>query len=114
MTTEQKIRQTISNTAKKVTNEFGINSNIEYSADALNLIGEFVVNQLGMYANDLETFQRHAKRTQITVDDVKLLVRRNDSLKEFVDEKIKVISKNKPAEAPTTSKRKRKPTDSTS
>ncbi|VEN48372.1 unnamed protein product [Callosobruchus maculatus] len=51
---------------------------------------------------------RHAKRSTITADDVKLLVRRSESLKAVVEAKMKLLNSLKPNEAPAPAKRKRK------
>ncbi|RZC32039.1 CENP-S domain containing protein [Asbolus verrucosus] len=60
--------------------EVSANLNIEFESDVLDLIAELTWKKLTLYGSDLEAFQKHAKRSTITSDDVKLLVRRNDSL----------------------------------
>ncbi|KAJ8957774.1 hypothetical protein NQ314_006486 [Rhamnusium bicolor] len=108
----QKTKQTIHNTARNIAKEVGINLNMEFDTDALDIIAELTYKKLLMYGLDLDSFQKHAKRSTITADDVKLLVRRNDSLKKLVESKLETINSLKPAEP--SAKRKRKPTNSTS
>ncbi|KAF7280516.1 centromere protein S-like [Rhynchophorus ferrugineus] len=114
MTTEQKVRQVILNTTKTICNETAENLALKFDPDALDLIAEMVYRQMGIYAEDLEAFQKHAKRTQVTTDDVKLLVRRNASLKKHINAKAQFIMENKPVEVSNANKRKRKATTSTS
>ncbi|XP_019872415.1 centromere protein S [Aethina tumida] len=112
MSSEQKTKHVIYNTARKICKEAGSKFNMEYTQDAQDLIAELTYKQIQLMGFDLEAFQKHAKRSTINTDDVKLLVRRNDSLKEMVDAKVQVIAANKPAEAATSAaappKRKRK------
>lgn len=44
------------------------------------------------FAKDLEMFARHAKRSTITTDDVKLLSRRSNSLLKYITEKNEEIT----------------------
>lgn len=76
----------------------GTQLEMEYESDAVDLIAELTYKKLISYGSDLEAFERlkgqtkrslnsmifaflrHAKRATINADDVKLLVRRNNSL----------------------------------
>ncbi|KAG5871479.1 hypothetical protein JTB14_032193 [Gonioctena quinquepunctata] len=110
MTTEQKAKQTVHNTAKKIAREVGSGFNMEFDTDALDIIAELTYKKLLLYGTDLDAFQKHAKRSTINADDVKLLVRRNESLKELVDSKLQTINALKPADSANAAKRKRKAT----
>ncbi|XP_054281575.1 centromere protein S-like [Macrosteles quadrilineatus] len=57
---------------------------LEMDKNAKQLIAELVWKKLQVYAEDLEAFAKHAKRSSINTEDVKLLVRRNPSLVEHV------------------------------
>lgn len=50
--------------------------------DLPNLVGWLLkhVNSAGILARDLEAFAKHAKRSIVSIDDVKLAVRRNVAL----------------------------------
>ncbi|KAJ8911036.1 hypothetical protein NQ315_017402 [Exocentrus adspersus] len=107
-----KSRQVVYNTARKIAEEAAACLDMECDPDALDIIAELTYKKLQLYAVDLEAFQKHAKRSAITADDVKLLVRRNESLKELVDKKLQAINSLKPPESTTSGvKRKRKPTE---
>ncbi|XP_056639037.1 centromere protein S-like [Diorhabda carinulata] len=109
MSNEQKTRQTIYNTTKEIANKIGGKYEVEFDNNSIDLISELVYKKIISYGKDLESFQKHAKRSTITTDDVKLLVRNNKSLVELVDSKLKVLNSLKQTEDPTTtSKRKRK------
>ncbi|XP_060529280.1 centromere protein S-like [Cylas formicarius] len=114
MNTEQKIKQAVTNTSKKICGEVCTGLGMTIDSNASDLIAEMVYKKLCLYAEDLEAFQKHARRSQVTVDDVKLLVRRNDSLADFVQRKAQIIAENKPAEVAAAGggKRKRKATNS--
>ncbi|XP_044754612.1 centromere protein S-like isoform X1 [Coccinella septempunctata] len=104
----QNAKHNIYSTSRKICREVGDEMGVEYEANALDLIAELAVKKLSLYATDLEAFQKHAKRSTVNADDVKLLVRRNDSLKELVDNKHNDLQGNKPPEANVGVKRKRK------
>ncbi|CAH1154126.1 unnamed protein product [Phaedon cochleariae] len=110
MSNEQKTKQSIHNTTRKIANEVASNFNMEIDADALDIIAELTYKKIQLYGLDLDAFQKHAKRSTINADDVKLLVRRNESLKQLVDSKLQTINSMKPPEAAGPSKRKRKGT----
>lgn len=54
---------------------------LEITKPAMDLILELIYKKLSVYASDLEVFARHARRCKIQGEDVKLLVRRNKSLR---------------------------------
>ncbi|XP_022117981.1 centromere protein S [Pieris rapae] len=54
---------------------------LEITKPAIEVIAELVFKKCHVYGSDLEAFAKHAKRSTINADDVKLLVRRNPSLK---------------------------------
>ncbi|PIA16112.1 hypothetical protein COEREDRAFT_8770 [Coemansia reversa NRRL 1564] len=56
--------------------------------DALSRV---VLSQAETMASDLECFARHAKRAKISVDDVKLCARRNNSMTELLSTKADAI-----------------------
>ena len=53
------------------------------------LLSEATTNTMELFAQDLEAFSKHGKRTIINVDDVKLLCRRNPYMVENMDKFIK-------------------------
>ncbi|CAJ0939325.1 unnamed protein product [Ranitomeya imitator] len=53
---------------------------VTFSKQAVAAISEITFRQCETFAKDLEMFARHAKRSTINMDDVKLLCRRSRSL----------------------------------
>ncbi|CAN2388078.1 resolution of meiotic recombination intermediates [Pristimantis euphronides] len=53
---------------------------VTFSKQAIGAISETAFRQCETFAKDLEMFARHAKRSTINIDDVKLLSRRSRSL----------------------------------
>ncbi|KAG8434806.1 hypothetical protein GDO86_012961 [Hymenochirus boettgeri] len=52
----------------------------QFSKQAIAALSEITFKQCETFAKDLKVFARHAKRTSINMDDVKLLARRSRSL----------------------------------
>ncbi|XP_050675952.1 centromere protein S-like [Leptidea sinapis] len=67
---------------------------LEITKPAMEIIAELVLKKLVVYGSDLEAFAKHAKRSTVNAEDVKLLVRRNKSLKARID----TLSSNTPKE----------------
>ena len=55
-------------------------------------LNQVVFSQGELIARDLESFCRHAKRTIVNMDDVKMVARRNENLTEILDECSKKIT----------------------
>ena len=53
---------------------------VKFSPEAIASIARLAVKKTELAADSLEAFAKHAKRTNITPDDVKLLTRRNPNL----------------------------------
>jgi hypothetical protein len=51
-----------------------------FSKRTISLLGDLVYRQTETAAVDLQLFARHAKRTTVTMEDVKLISRRSDTI----------------------------------
>ncbi|XP_069730821.1 centromere protein S [Phaenicophaeus curvirostris] len=60
---------------------------VQFSKQSLAAIAELAFRQCETFARDLEMFARHAKRSTITTEDVKLLARRSSSLLKYITQK---------------------------
>ncbi|XP_009560644.1 centromere protein S [Cuculus canorus] len=60
---------------------------VQFSKQSLAAIAELTFRQCETFARDLEMFARHAKRSTITTEDVKLLARRSNSLLKYITQK---------------------------
>ncbi|XP_056651776.1 centromere protein S [Monodelphis domestica] len=66
---------------------------VKFSKPTIAAISEVTFRQCEHFARDLEMFARHAKRSTITTDDVKLLARRSSSLLNYITEKSDEIAR---------------------
>uniref|UniRef100_A0A8D0GGS1 Centromere protein S n=1 Tax=Sphenodon punctatus TaxID=8508 RepID=A0A8D0GGS1_SPHPU len=57
------------------------------SKQTIAAISEITFRQCDVFAKDLEMFARHAKRSTINIEDVKLLARRSSSLQRYINQK---------------------------
>eukprot|EP00035_Acanthoeca_spectabilis_P031994 m.16680 g.16680 ORF g.16680 m.16680 type:complete len:117 (+) comp5079_c0_seq1:50-400(+) len=57
-----------------------------FSKNTVSLLSDLVYRQTEVNAADLQQFARHAKRTTVNMEDVKLLARRSESMHEHVTE----------------------------
>ncbi|GAA5815245.1 hypothetical protein MFLAVUS_008751 [Mucor flavus] len=65
----------------------------EASPAFISSLAEVVYSQMGTMSADLEAFASHGKRGGISMEDVKLCARRNDSLHELLSEAAKELKK---------------------
>ena len=67
---------TVSDICSELKSELGL----EFSPEVVAALTELSLEKNRRSAEDLEAFAQHAKRSTITVEDVKLLTRRNAAL----------------------------------
>ncbi|KAJ9598785.1 hypothetical protein L9F63_026680 [Diploptera punctata] len=100
---EEKLRVTIHSDVHKISKEVAEQINMELDELSTSLIAELIWKKMKVISQDLEQFAKHAKRTTINAEDVKLLVRRNPSLKanisKMADEAVKKKRQSKDKEA---------------
>ncbi|KAI9492647.1 apoptosis-inducing taf9-like domain protein [Zychaea mexicana] len=65
------------------------------SSEFVTSLADVVYEQTGTMAKDLEAFARHGKRSTISMEDVKLCARRNDSLYELICQYATEISRRR-------------------
>ncbi|XP_064326357.1 centromere protein S [Phalacrocorax carbo] len=65
---------------------------IQFSKQTIAAISEITFRQCENFARDLEMFARHAKRSTVTTEDVKLLARRSNSLLKYITQKSEEIT----------------------
>ncbi|KAM9361636.1 centromere protein S [Symphorus nematophorus] len=59
----------------------------EFSRRAIAAIAETAFRQCDIFAKDLEAFARHAKRSTVSMEDVKLVARRSTALSIYIQNK---------------------------
>uniref|UniRef100_A0A0B7B530 Centromere protein S n=1 Tax=Arion vulgaris TaxID=1028688 RepID=A0A0B7B530_9EUPU len=82
---EQSLKAAMYYSVKQIAKEVEEEMEVRVSAGVLATLSESLSRQVEVYAMDLENFAKHAKRTQINVDDVRLLTRRNTTLHQHLD-----------------------------
>ena len=78
----QRLKAALHYSVGKICESKSSSSSINYSKAFIAALTETVYMQTESFARDLESFSRHAKRSVINNEDVKLLARRNPSLHE--------------------------------
>ncbi|CAH1638075.1 unnamed protein product [Spodoptera littoralis] len=112
LSSTQKIRAALHRDVRTIGTETCHFLGLEITKPAMEIVAELVYKKLAVYGADLEAFAKHAKRSTITADDVKLLVRRCPSLKSRLDaitpspkEKRRKTVVGKPSETPISKQR---------
>jgi len=78
---DQKLKVSLHYTVGKMCEEQAANIQVNFNKQMIGTINEFVWKQLKLITKDLEAFAKHGKRSTVNIEDVKLLVRRNEDLK---------------------------------
>ncbi|XP_035217359.1 centromere protein S-like [Stegodyphus dumicola] len=108
---EEKLKISLHYAVCKICAEVAKEYEAEFDKECMAILSELAFRQAGLYAKDLELFAKHAKRSTINIDDVKLLVRRNESLLEHVNKMAADLMANA---AQRKSKKKKTETESVS
>uniref|UniRef100_A0AAX7TEZ5 Centromere protein S n=1 Tax=Astatotilapia calliptera TaxID=8154 RepID=A0AAX7TEZ5_ASTCA len=83
-----------------------------FSRQAIAAIAETTFRQCDIFAKDLEAFARHAKRSTVSVDDVKLVARRSTALSIHIQNKSdELTQEHMSLKKKTTAKRKNTETE---
>ncbi|KAJ8260167.1 hypothetical protein GJAV_G00177860 [Gymnothorax javanicus] len=83
----QRLKAAVHYTVARFCDEVGQDCQKKFNKLAIAAISETAFRQCDIFARDLEAFARHAKRTTVTVDDVKLAARRSASLANYISQK---------------------------
>ncbi|XP_044524606.1 centromere protein S-like [Gracilinanus agilis] len=82
LTLVQSLKAAVHYTVGSMCQEAADAKGLKFSKPTIAAISEVTFRQCEHFAKDLEMFARHAKRSTINTDDVKLLARRSSSLKQ--------------------------------
>ncbi|XP_062613628.1 centromere protein S-like [Saccostrea cucullata] len=83
----QKLKAALYYTTLKISDELAEEKEVTLSRQVVASIAETTWNQCQQFAEDLEMFAKHAKRSTINAEDVKLLTRRSQKLHKFICQK---------------------------
>ncbi|KFP26432.1 Centromere protein S, partial [Colius striatus] len=90
----QRLKAAVHYTVGCLCQEVAEDKDMQFSKQAIAAVSEITFRQCETFAKDLEMFARHAKRSTITTDDVKLLARRSNSLLNYITQKSEEITSN--------------------
>ncbi|KJE95601.1 hypothetical protein CAOG_06037 [Capsaspora owczarzaki ATCC 30864] len=82
-----RIKASVHYTVGKICQREESEMGVKCSKQFLAALAELTYGKCGSLASDLESFAKHAKRSTIQVEDVKLCARKNPSLAKLVAEK---------------------------
>ncbi|GBM30018.1 Centromere protein S [Araneus ventricosus] len=91
---EENLHTSLHYAVGKICNESAEGLKVKFSKEFIGTLADLTFRQAGIFAEDLEMFAKHAKRTTINADDVKLLVRRSKSLQEHISKMAEELSAN--------------------
>ncbi|XP_072035111.1 centromere protein S-like [Amphiura filiformis] len=82
----QRLKAAVHYTVGQVCEETATEMDVTFSRQVIATISEAAFKQIALFAQDLELFAQHAKRSTISSDDVKLLARRSTQLSNHMKE----------------------------
>ncbi|XP_024409982.1 centromere protein S [Desmodus rotundus] len=89
---QQRLKAAVHYTVGCLCAEAASDKEVQLSKQTVAAIAEVTFRQCENFARDLEMFARHAKRSTINTEDVKLLARRSNSLLKYITEKNEEIA----------------------
>ncbi|XP_004596117.2 centromere protein S [Ochotona princeps] len=84
---QQRLKAAVHYTVGCLCQEVAAEKEMPFSRQTIAAIAEVTFRQCENFAKDLEMFARHARRSTINAEDVKLLARRSNSLLKYITEK---------------------------
>ncbi|XP_042904959.1 centromere protein S [Parasteatoda tepidariorum] len=83
---EENLQTSIHFSVGKICADIATEYKVNFSKEFMATLADLTFHQASIFAEDLEAFAKHAKRTTVNSEDVKLLVRRSKSLHEHINE----------------------------
>lgn len=80
----QRLKAAVHYTVGSLCQEMAEEKQVQYSKQTIAALSEVTFRQCETFARDLEMFARHAKRSTINAEDVKLLARRSNALYDYI------------------------------
>ncbi|XP_038602470.1 centromere protein S-like [Tachyglossus aculeatus] len=90
----QRLKAAVHYTVGCLCQEVAEDKGMHFSKQAVAAISEITFRQCEIFAKDLEMFARHAKRSTVNTEDVKLLARRSNSLLNYITKKSEELALN--------------------
>ncbi|KAL4622576.1 centromere protein S-like [Arapaima gigas] len=83
----QRLKAALHFTVGRLCEDIAGSSRKKFSKELVAAIAETTFRQCDIFAKDLEAFARHAKRTTVNSEDVKLVARRSTALYNYITRK---------------------------
>ncbi|XP_041635093.1 centromere protein S [Cheilinus undulatus] len=109
---QQRLKAVVHFTVGRLCQKAGEDHRREFSRQVIAAIAETTYRQCDVFAKDLEAFARHAKRSTVSTEDVKLLARRSTALSIYIQNKSEELNQEqKDLKKKNTGKRKSRDTE---
>ncbi|XP_047438145.1 centromere protein S [Mugil cephalus] len=109
--TRQRLKAAVHYTVSRICQNNGESHRREFSRQVIAAIAETTFRQCDIFAKDLEAFARHAKRSTVSAEDVKLVARRSTALTNYIQNKSEELAQEQQLKKKSTGKRKSKDTE---
>lgn len=108
----QRLKAAVHFTVGRLCQKLGENHRRVFSRQAIAAIAETTFRQCDIFAKDLEAFARHAKRSTVSTEDVKLVARRSTALSIYIQNKSEELNQEqRELKKKNTGKRKSRDTE---
>lgn len=109
---QQRLKAAVHYTVGRLCQKIGEDHQREFSRQVIAAIAETTFRQCDTFAKDLEAFARHAKRSTVSAEDVKLAARRSTALSIYIQKKSEEFNQEqRDLKKKNTGKRKSKDTE---
>ncbi|CAB1437865.1 unnamed protein product [Pleuronectes platessa] len=109
--TRQRLKAAVHFTVGQLCQKMGEVHRRDFSRQVIAAITETTFRQCDVFATDLEAFARHAKRSTVTTEDVKLIARRSTALSKYIQNKSEELNQQRELKKKNTGKRKSRDTE---
>ncbi|XP_008287286.1 centromere protein S [Stegastes partitus] len=110
--THQRLKAAVHYTVGRLCQKVGEEHRREFSRQVVAAIAETAFRQCDVFAKDLEAFARHAKRSTVNAEDVKLVARRSTALSIYIQNKSEELTQEqRDLKKKSTGKRKSRDTE---
>lgn len=110
--TRQRLKAAVHFAVGRMCQRAGEEHRRELSRQVIAAIAETTFRQCDIFAKDLEAFARHAKRSTVSSDDVKLIARRSTALSIYIQNKSEELNQEqRDLKKKSTGKRKSRDTE---
>ncbi|GFT36787.1 centromere protein S [Nephila pilipes] len=91
---EEKLQTSVHYAVGKICTDAAESFKVQFSKEFIASVADLAFRQAGIFAEDLEAFAKHAKRSTVNTDDVKLLARRSESLHDHINKMATELAAN--------------------